>query len=115
MEFVAGTKAYKGEAAYTRAEALQHFRDAAGATHKPFIYLSAGVSKPRLHRDPGASRRIRHQLQRSPLRPRHLEGRHQDLRHQGAKAFEEWLNTTGVENINNVNKALEGRIAGTRR
>ena len=37
-------KAYKGETAYTRAEALQHFRDAAGATHKPFIYLSAGVS-----------------------------------------------------------------------
>ncbi|MBB6145294.1 tagatose-1,6-bisphosphate aldolase [Silvibacterium bohemicum] len=26
---------------------------------------------------------------------------------QGAKAFEEWLNTQGVENINNVNKALE--------
>src|SRR6204780_2998034 len=28
MEFVEGTKAYKGEKAYTRAEALQHFRDA---------------------------------------------------------------------------------------
>ncbi len=26
---------------------------------------------------------------------------------QGAKAFEHWLNTTGVENINNVNRALK--------
>ena len=39
MEFVQGTKAFKGEAAYTRTEALQHFRDSASATHKPFIYL----------------------------------------------------------------------------
>ena len=46
MEFVEGTKAFKGEKAYTRAEALQHFRDADGMTHKPFIYLSAGVSNP---------------------------------------------------------------------
>ena len=46
MEFVQGTQAFKGEAAYTRAEALQHFRDSASATHKPFIYLSAGVSNP---------------------------------------------------------------------
>src|SRR5487761_1252847 len=35
MEFVQGTKAFAGEAAYTRTEALQHFRDAASATHKP--------------------------------------------------------------------------------
>ncbi|MEO6981931.1 MAG: tagatose 1,6-diphosphate aldolase, partial [Edaphobacter sp.] len=26
---------------------------------------------------------------------------------QGAKAFEDWLNTTGVENISNVNNALK--------
>ena len=36
MGFVSGTKAFKGEAAYTREEALQHFRDAAPNTHKPF-------------------------------------------------------------------------------
>src|SRR5258708_22797183 len=46
MSFVEGTKAFKGEKAYTRKEALQHFRDAATMTHKPFIYLSAGVSNP---------------------------------------------------------------------
>ena len=37
MAYVAGTRSFKGEAAYTRAEALQHFRDAESMTHKPFI------------------------------------------------------------------------------
>src|SRR6202789_2924018 len=46
MAFVEGTRSFKGEKAYTRTEALQHFRDAATMTHKPFIYLSAGVSNP---------------------------------------------------------------------
>lgn len=44
MKYVAGTAAFGGTAAYTRAEALAHFREAAQAAGKPFIYLSAGVS-----------------------------------------------------------------------
>src|SRR6266851_127737 len=42
-EFVEGSSAYKGQKAYTRAEALDHFRRAAQVALKPFIYLSAGV------------------------------------------------------------------------
>src|SRR5712692_2151536 len=42
-EFVEGSSVYKGEKAYTRAEALEHFRAAAAVATKPFIYLSAGV------------------------------------------------------------------------
>ena len=44
MKFVAGTRAFGGTAAYSRAEALAHFRAAASAATKPFIYLSVGVS-----------------------------------------------------------------------
>lgn len=44
MKYVAETRAFGGEAAYTRAEAMEHFRSAASAAAKPFIYLSAGVS-----------------------------------------------------------------------
>jgi tagatose 1,6-diphosphate aldolase len=44
MKFVAGTAAFGGTAAYSRAEALAHFREAASAAGKPYIYLSAGVS-----------------------------------------------------------------------
>jgi tagatose 1,6-diphosphate aldolase len=43
MEYVEGTSMYKGQKAYSRAEALDLFRQAAATTKKPFIYLSAGV------------------------------------------------------------------------
>ncbi len=44
MAFVAGTKSCKGDSAYTRDQAKEHFRRAAAAAKKPFIYLSAGVN-----------------------------------------------------------------------
>src|SRR6202158_1634085 len=43
-EFVEGSAVYKGEKAYTRAEALAYYRQGAEVATKPFIYLSAGVS-----------------------------------------------------------------------
>lgn len=107
MEFVSGTKAYKGEQAYTRAEALEHFRIAASSTHKPFIYLSAGVSNPvfietlELAAESGTSFNgvLCGRATWKDGIPIYAK--------QGAKAFEQWLNTTGVENINNVNRALK--------
>ena len=44
VKYVEGTRAYAGKTAYTRQEAMTHFREAASAALKPFIYLSAGVS-----------------------------------------------------------------------
>jgi tagatose 1,6-diphosphate aldolase len=45
MKFVEGTRSFAGgEVAYTRKEAMAHFRNAAEASAKPFIYLSAGVT-----------------------------------------------------------------------
>jgi tagatose 1,6-diphosphate aldolase len=45
MRYVEGTRANPdGQVAYTRAEAMEHFRQAAAASRVPFIYLSAGVS-----------------------------------------------------------------------
>jgi tagatose 1,6-diphosphate aldolase len=107
MEYVAGTRAFKGEAAYTRAEALEHFRLAASSTHKPFIYLSAGVSNPvfietlELAGESGA-----HFNGVLCGRATWKDGIAVYAR-QGAQAFEEWLNTKGVENIENVNQALK--------
>lgn len=107
MQFVAGTRAFKGEAAYTRAEALQHFRDAASVTHKPFIYLSAGVSNPvfietlELAAESGTSFN-------GVLcgRATWKDGIAVYAK-EGAAAFRKWLETTGVENIQNVNNALK--------
>jgi tagatose 1,6-diphosphate aldolase len=107
MAFVEGTRSFKGEKAYTRAEALQHFRDAETMTHKPFIYLSAGVSNPvfietlELAGESGTS-------YNGVLcgRATWKDGI-AIFAKQGEKAFRDWLETTGVENINNVNKALK--------
>lgn len=44
VKYVEGTRAYSGQTAYTRQEAMQHFKTAAEAATKPFIYLSAGVT-----------------------------------------------------------------------
>ena len=44
MKFVEGTKAFGGQKAYTKQEAMEHFRRTAEVATKPFIYLSAGVS-----------------------------------------------------------------------
>lgn len=107
MEFVSGTKSFKGEQAYTRAEALEHFRIAASSTHKPFIYLSAGVSNPvfietlELAGESGVSFNgvLCGRATWKDGIPIYAK--------QGAKAFEQWLKTTGVENIENVNRALK--------
>jgi tagatose 1,6-diphosphate aldolase len=107
MSFVEGTKAYKGESAYTRAQALQHFRDAESMTHKPFIYLSAGVSNPvfieTLELAAESGTKFNGVL---CGRATWKEGIPVYARH-GATAFRDWLETTGVENIQNVNQALK--------
>jgi tagatose 1,6-diphosphate aldolase len=107
MGFVAGTKAFKGEAAYTRAEALQHFRDAESTTHKPFIYLSAGVSNPvfieTLELAAESGTKFNGVL---CGRATWKDGIDVYAR-KGATAFEDWLNDEGVKNIENVNNALK--------
>ncbi len=107
MTFVEGTRAFKGERAYTRAEALQHFRDAESMTHKPFIYLSAGVSNPvfieTLELAGESGTKFNGVL---CGRATWKEGIPIYAK-QGAAAFEDWLNTEGVKNIHNVNEALK--------
>jgi len=44
MVYVEDTSTFKGVAAYSKAEAMALFRDAASVARTPFIYLSAGVS-----------------------------------------------------------------------
>ncbi|MGA7155823.1 MAG: tagatose 1,6-diphosphate aldolase [Acidobacteriaceae bacterium] len=107
MEFVEGTKSYKGEAAYTRAEALKLFRSAAEVTTLPFIYLSAGVSNPvfietlELAGESGVA------FNGVLCGRATWKDGIAIYAKQGPDAFRHWLETTGVENIQNVNKALE--------
>ncbi len=107
MTYVEGTRAFKGEKAYTRAEALQHFRDAEGMTHKPFIYLSAGVTNPifieTLELAGESGTKFNGVL---CGRATWYDGIEIYAR-KGKDAFRKWLDVEGVENIENVNKALK--------
>jgi len=107
MAFVKGSRACKGESAYTRDEAEEHFRRAAAAAKKPFIYLSAGVDNDvfaetlELAAETGVNF--------SGVlcgRATWKEGIPVYAK-QGVKALEDWLADQGVKNIKNVNERLK--------
>ncbi|HEV8535882.1 MAG TPA: tagatose 1,6-diphosphate aldolase [Candidatus Limnocylindria bacterium] len=111
MAYVQGSKANKsGEIAYTKAEALRHFREAADAATKPFIYLSAGVSDEVYRESLGyageAGARFSGVL---AGRATWLEGLPVYAK-QGRPAFEAWLRDKGVKNIQMLNEVLD-RVA----
>src|SRR6195952_4194037 len=105
MSFVEGTRSFKGEKAYPRSQALQHFRDSESMTHKPFIYLSAGVSNPVFIETLALAAESGTKFNGVLCgRATWKEGVAIYAR-DGVKAFRTWLESTGVENIQNVNKA----------
>jgi tagatose 1,6-diphosphate aldolase len=107
MAFVEGTRAFKGEKAYTRAEALQHFRDAEAMTHKPFIYLSAGVSNPTFIETLELAAESGTKFNGVLCGRATWKDGIAIYAKQGEKAFRDWLDTEGVKNIQNVNEALK--------
>jgi tagatose 1,6-diphosphate aldolase len=106
MEFVEGTASFKGTKAYSRAEALDHFRASAALTNLPFIYLSAGVGNAQfvetlaMAGESGAEFNgvLCGRATWKDGMPIYGKG--------GVKALEEWLARDGVANIEAVNKAL---------
>jgi tagatose 1,6-diphosphate aldolase len=105
-EYVEGSGVYKGQKAYTREEALKHFREAAAVATKPFIYLSAGVSNAQF------TESLKMASEAGTDYSGVLCGRATwkegipVYAKQGLKALEEWLQKEGVRNINAVNDAI---------
>jgi tagatose 1,6-diphosphate aldolase len=107
MAYVAGSKACKGDAAYTRDQAKEYFRHSAAAAKKPFIYLSAGVSNDvfletlELASETGAnfSGVLCGRATWKDAIPIYAQ--------HGEKALEDWLGDQGVKNIQNVNSRLK--------
>ncbi|HUB79782.1 MAG TPA: tagatose 1,6-diphosphate aldolase [Bryobacteraceae bacterium] len=106
-EYVEGSSVYKGQKAYTRAEALAHFREAAAIAAKPFIYLSAGVSNAVFTESLGMAAEAGTDFSGVLCgRATWKEGIPVYAK-QGAKALEDWLQREGVRNINAVNDAIK--------
>jgi tagatose 1,6-diphosphate aldolase len=109
MEYVEGSRANKsGKVAYTKKEAMDHFRRAAELASLPFIYLSAGVS------DAVFRETLELAIEAGTNFAGVLCGRAtwKDgipiYAKQGLKAFEDWLNDRGVQNITALNSILKG-------
>jgi tagatose 1,6-diphosphate aldolase len=107
MAFVEGTRAFKGQKLHTRAEAMEITRAAAALTDKPIVYLSAGVSSPvfvetlELAAESGVKF---HGVLGG--RATWQDGVPVYVKH-GPAALEDWLNTTGAQNVKNVNVVLK--------
>src|ERR1035438_9213000 len=105
-EYVEGSSVFKGQKAYTRAEALAHFREAAALAAKPFIYLSAGVGNSVFTESLGMAAEAGTDYSGVLCgRATWKEGIPVYAK-QGAKGLEEWLQREGVRNINAVNDAF---------
>src|SRR5579884_2004703 len=109
-EFVEGSSVYKGQKAYSRAEALKHFKEAAAIAAKPFIYLSAGVSNAQFVESLNMASEAGTDYSGVLCgRATWKEGMPIYAK-QGAKALEDWLQEEGVKNINAVNDAIKSAV-----
>ncbi|HEU4324839.1 MAG TPA: tagatose 1,6-diphosphate aldolase [Roseiflexaceae bacterium] len=106
VKFVEGMRVFGGQAAYTRQEAMEHFRSAAQASTKPFIYLSAGVT------DEVFRETLELAAEAGTPFSGVLCGRAtwQDAipiyAREGAGALDAWLEDRGVHNIELLNQVL---------
>jgi tagatose 1,6-diphosphate aldolase len=114
LEYVEGSSVFK-QKAYSRAEALDHFRKAAAVAAKPFIYLSAGVGNKQFVESLAMAKEAGTDFSGVLCgRATWKEGM-PIYATKGVKALEDWLSTEGVKNINAVNDALKGATPWTKK
>ena len=114
-EFVEGSAVYKGEKAYTRAEALAYYRQGAEVATKPFIYLSAGVSNAQFVESLNMAKEAGTDFSGVLCGRATWKDGMPIYATKGVKALEDWLSTEGVKNINAVNAALKGATPWTKK
>src|SRR5215471_2710444 len=105
--YVEGSSVYKGQKAYTRQEALGHFRRAAEVATKPFIYLSAGVGNAQFVESLNMAAEAGTDYSGVLCGRATWKDGIPIYAKQGAKALEDWLSKDGVKNINAVNSAIQ--------
>jgi tagatose 1,6-diphosphate aldolase len=107
MKYVEGAKAYGGEKAYSKHEAMDLFRKAASVVSKPFIYLSAGVSNSEFTESLELAAEAGVKFNGVLCGRATWKDGIPVYAKQGPEAFRKWLQDQGVKNINNVNERLK--------
>jgi tagatose 1,6-diphosphate aldolase len=106
-EYVLGSSVYKGQAAYSRQEALNFYREASDAAQKPFIYLSAGVGNAQFVESLNMAAEAGTDYSGVLCGRATWKDGVPVYAKQGIKALEDWLQDQGVKNINAVNSAIK--------
>lgn len=104
--YVEGSSVFKGQAAYSRAEALDHFRHAASVAKKPFIYLSAGVSNQQFIESLSMAAESGTDYSGVLCGRATWKDGMPIYATKGLGALEDFLSTEGVKNIQAVNAAI---------
>lgn len=107
MKFVEGAQAFTGQKAYSKQEAMDHFRRAADVATKPFIYLSAGVSNAEFTESLELAAEAGTRFSGVLCGRATWKDGIPVFGKQGPEAFRKWLEDQGVKNINNVNERLK--------
>ena len=107
MKFVEGAKCYAGQKAYSKKEAMDWFNRAATAATKPFIYLSAGVSNAEFTESLELAAESGVKFAGVLCGRATWKDGIPVYAKQGRKAFEDWMQSEGVKNIENVNARLK--------
>jgi tagatose 1,6-diphosphate aldolase len=107
MKFVEGAKCFAGQKAYSKKEAMDWFNKAATAATKPFIYLSAGVSNAEFTESLELAAESGVKFNGVLCGRATWKDGIPIYAKQGAKAFDQWLRSEGVKNIENVNARLK--------
>ena len=107
MKFVEGARVFGGQKAYSKQEAMEHFRRAAGVSTKPFIYLSAGVSNAEFTEGLELAAEAGTKFSGVLCGRATWKDGIGIYAKQGADAFRQWLETEGVRNISNVNERVK--------
>jgi len=105
-EFVEGSSVFKGQAAYSRKEALDYYRKAAEVAEKPFIYLSAGVGNAQFVESLNMAAEAGTDYSGVLCGRATWSNGVPVYAKNGVKALEDWLADEGVKNINAVNDAI---------
>jgi tagatose 1,6-diphosphate aldolase len=105
--YVEGSSVYKGQAAYTRKQALGFYRRAADEATKPFIYLSAGVDNAQFVESLSMAAEAGTDYSGVLCGRATWKDGIPVYAKKGVKALEDWLSDEGVKNINAVNEAIK--------
>jgi tagatose 1,6-diphosphate aldolase len=106
MKYVSGTRAFAGQEAYTRQDAMRLFQESAAVAKKPFIYLSAGVTDEIFRETLELAAEAGTQFSGVLCGRATWQDGIPAYAKEGPAGFEAWLEDRGVKNIQALNEVL---------